>query len=395
MDFALDEFQRGWLQKAREFAREVIRPLALARDQTEGGFAPWDWDVVRKGSELGFRTLAVPKEWGGPGADFVTQALVMAELASGDSAISKAFSQNWKWSHQIAEFCTQDQKRRFLEPFLADHTYLIGSASTEPNAGSDNRYPPEDDPRAGYRLRAVRHGDEWVLDGEKTFIANGSVARLFFVNARTDPSAPILDGTTTFLVPADTPGLRVGKIFNKRGWRFYQNAELVFESARVPHANVVGAVNGGMKVRSGRAADFGDLELAANALGVCDAACEAALQRARNERRGGKRLGEHQIVQLKLAKMLALTEALRSFVLRTAWEMDRGLKSADPILAMNYSTNAIQGVTRLNHEIHLLGAGVSDATAEKLVRDAMIWSHLAGDTTQRLKAIRRITGRAI
>ena len=389
MDFSLNEVQRDWQQKAREFAREEIRPLSLERDQLEGGFAPWDWDIIRKGSRLGFRTLAVPEEWGGPGADFVTQGLVMAELASGDSAMSKAFSQNWKWSHQIAEFCTRDQKERFLKPFLADDTYLMGSASTEPNAGSDNRYPP-DDARAGYRLRAVRQGDDWVLNGEKTFIANGSVGKLFFVNTRTDPDASIRDGTTTFLVPVDTPGVRIGKIFNKSGWRFYQNAELVFENARVPHANVVGQVNGGMKVRSGTAAEFGDFELAANALGVCDAACEYATGHAKRERRGGKILYDHPLVQLKLNEMYALTEALRSFVLRTAWEMDRHVKSANPVLVMNYSTDVIQRVTRLNLEIHAAAAGALDARAHKLVRDAIIWSHLAGDATQRLKAIRKL-----
>jgi alkylation response protein AidB-like acyl-CoA dehydrogenase len=263
LDFALNATQQAWQKKARDFAEDVIRPTSLARDQIEGGFAPWDWDVIRKGSKLGFRTLAVPKEYGGPEADFVTQGLVMTELARGDSAMSKAFSQNWKWSHQIAEFCSPDQKARFLTPFLEDHTYLMGSASTEPNAGSDNRYPPEDAPRAGFRLKAKRRGGEWILNGEKTFIANGSVGRLFFVSARTNPDAPIRDGTTVFLVPMGTPGVRVGKIFNKSGWRFYQNAELVFEDARVPDANRVGEVNGGIRVRSGASAEFGDFELAA------------------------------------------------------------------------------------------------------------------------------------
>jgi alkylation response protein AidB-like acyl-CoA dehydrogenase len=390
MDFSLNEAQRGWQQKAREFARDAIRPLSLSRDQVQGGFTPWDWDIIRKGSQLGFRTLAVPEEWGGPGADFVTQGLVMAELAAGDSAMSKAFSQNWKWSHQISEFCTRDQKERFLKPFLADDTYLMGSASTEPNAGSDNRYPPDDDPRAGYRLRAERQGDDWIVNGEKTFIANGSVGKLFFVNARTDPGVSIRDGTTTFLVPVGTPGIRIGKVFNKSGWRFYQNAELVFENARVPHANMVGQVNGGMKVRSGAAAEFGDFELAANALGVCDAACEYAMRHAKTERRGGKPLYDHQLVQLKVNEMLALTESLRAFVLRTAWEMDRGMRSPNPVLVMNYSTDVIQRVTRLNLEIHAAAEGAADAMADKLVRDAIIWSHLAGDTTQRLKAIRRL-----
>jgi len=389
MDFSLSKEQQAWQMKAREFAREEIRPISLKRDQIEGGFAPWDWEVIKKGSRLGFRTLAVPREWGGPGTDFVTQGLVMTELAKGDSAIAKAFSQNWKWSHQIAENCTDDQKERFLKPFLADDTYVMGSASTEPNAGSDNRYPPADDPKSGWRLRAERQGDEWILNGEKTFIANGSIGKLFFVSTRTDPDAPIREGTTLFLVPIDTPGFRIGKIFNKSGWRFYQNAELIFENARVPHANVVGEVHGGVKVRSGAAAEFGDFELAANALGVCDAACEYAMQFARTQRRGGKLLFDQQLVQLQLNEMHMLTEALRSYVMRTAWEMDHKVQGVNAVLVMNYSTSVMQRVTHLNLGIHGMAGGVMDAVADKLVRDAFIWSHLAGDTTQRLKAVRR------
>jgi alkylation response protein AidB-like acyl-CoA dehydrogenase len=391
MDFGLNAAQRSWQMKAREFALEEIRPLSLARDAIEGGREPWDWEIIRKGSALGFRTLAVPKEWGGPGTDFVTQGLVMAELAKGDSAISKAFSQNWKWSHLIAEFCTKDQKERFLKPFLADPTYVIGSASTEPNAGSDNRYPPPDAPRSGWRLRAERHGEEWLLNGEKTFIANGSVGKLFFVSTRTDPNVSIREGTTVFLVQIDTPGLRIGKIFNKSGWRFYQNAELIFENARVPHANVVGEVHGGVKVRSGAAGEFGDFELAANALGVCDAACEHAMACAKAQRRAGKPLYDHQVVQLKLNEMYALTEALRSYVLRTAWEMDNHTQGANAVLIMNYATSVIQRVTTLNMDVHAHGGAYMDAMADKLVRDGIIWTHLAGDASQRLKAVRRLS----
>ena len=172
MDFSLNEEQRSWQQKAREFSRYEIRPISIQRDQIEGGFAPWNWDIIERGSKLGFRTLAVPKEWGGPGTDFVTQTLVMMELAKGDSAICKAFSQNWKWSHLIAIACNENQKERFLKPFLADDRYLIGRGITEPNAGCDNRLPPKDDPKSGYRLRAERDGNDWILNGEKSFIAN-------------------------------------------------------------------------------------------------------------------------------------------------------------------------------------------------------------------------------
>ena len=390
MNFDLTSEQKHWRDKAREFAMEEIRPIAMQRDRIEGPRDTWDWDIIKRGSALGFRTLAVPEDWGGPGTDFVTQGLVMAELAKGDSAISKAFSQNWKWSHQIAEFCNEDQKERFLKPFLADDTFVIGSASTEPNAGSDNRYPPADAPKSGWRLRAERDGDHWVLNGEKTFIANGSVGKLFFVSTRTDPEVQIREGTTVFLVPRDTPGLRVGKIFNKSGWRFYQNAELIFDNARVPHANIVGEVHGGVKVRSGAAGEFGDFELAANALGVCDAACEDAMQYAKKTTRAGKRVYDHQLVQLKINEMHGLTEALRSFVMRTAWEMDNHRQGANAVLVMNYSTTVIQRVTSLNLDIHAADGGVIDALADKLVRDAIIWTHLAGDASQRLKSLRRM-----
>jgi len=339
----------------------------------------------------------VPKEWGGPGADFVSQALVMAELARGDSAMSKAFSQNWKWSHLIAAACTQDQKERFLKPFLADHRYVMGRGITEPNAGSDNRLPPEDDPKAGYRVRAVRDGDEWVLNGEKCFIANGSVGSLFFVDARTNPEVSIKQGGTLFMVPKGTPGFRIGKIFNKRGWRFYQNAELIFENARLPHANVVGEVGvGSVKAGKGDTTGgdiFGDLELAANALGVCDDAVEMAMNFSRTHKRAGKYLMEHQIIQLKLNEMHMLTEALRSFVMRVAAESDAktGNHSVNNVLLMNFATDAVQRVTALNMDVHAAaGTRSMPARVDKLVRDAVIWTHLAGDSVQRMKAVRRM-----
>src|SRR5216684_3853755 len=251
MDFTLSNEQRSWQMTARKFAEEEIRPISLERDEISDPRETFDWEIIKKGSRLGFRTMAVPKEWGGQGTDFVTQALVMAELAKADSAISKTFSQCWKWSHLIAAVCTDAQKERFLKPFLADDTFLLGKGISEPGAGSDNRLPP-DDPKAGLKLRAERKGDEWILNGEKCFIANASVGKLFFIDARTNPNAPVKEGTTMFLVARDTPGLRIGKVFNKSGWRFYQNGEMIFDNARVPHANVVGEVNGAAKKSGSR-----------------------------------------------------------------------------------------------------------------------------------------------
>jgi alkylation response protein AidB-like acyl-CoA dehydrogenase len=395
MDFTLSNEQRAWQMTARKFAEEEVRPISLQRDAIETAAETWDWDIIKRGSKLGFRTLAVPKEWGGHGADFVSQALVMAELARADSAMSKAFSQNWKWSHLISASCTEEQKRRFLPDFIADDGFVLGKGITEPGAGSDNRLPP-DDPKAGLKLKAERKGDEWILNGEKAFIANAPVGKLFFIDARTDTSVPLKQGTTMFLVPRDTPGFRIGKVFNKSGWRFYQNGEMIFENARVPHANVVGEVNGATRKSGGQGGDttggdlFGDLELAANALGICDDACESALRHARTATQGGQPLFAQQNVQLQINRMYMLTEALRAFVLRVAWEHDMKIHSANAGLAMNFSSDAVQEVAELYMEVRGLDGAHMDPHADKLVRDSIIWTHLANDSVQRMKVARRL-----
>ncbi len=397
MDFSLSNEQRHWQETARKFADEEIRPISLQRDAVETARETWDWDIIKKGSKLGFRTLAVPKEWGGHGTDFVTQALVMTELAKADSAISKAFSQNWKWSHLISAACTEEQKQRFLKPFVADDTFLLGKGITEPGAGSDSRLPP-DDPKFGLKLKAERQGDEWILNGEKAYIANAPVGKLFFIDARTDPTVPPKQGTTMFLVPRDTPGFRIGKVFNKSGWRFYQNGEMIFENARVPHANVVGEVGGAVRKTGGRGGDttggdlFGDLELCANALGICDDACAMAMKHAKTAKQGGRILFEQQMIQLKINKMYMLTEALRSFVLRVAWEHDQRLHSCNAGLAMNYSTYVVQEVTELSMDVRGADGCRMDHHTDKLARDAIIWSHLAGDAVQQMKVARRLAG---
>src|SRR3974390_2034362 len=374
MDFNLSDEQRAWQMTARKFSDEEIRPISLQRDAIPTARETWDWEIIKKGSKLGFRTMAVPKEWGGEGTDFVTQALVMAELAKADSAIAKAFSQNWKWSHLISQVCTEEQKKRFLPGFVADDTWVLGKGITEPSAGSDNRMPI-DDPKSGIKLHAEREGDEWILNGEKAFIANAPIGKLFFVDARTDATVPPKQGTTLFLVPRDTPGFRIGKVFNKSGWRFYQNGEMIFENARVPHANVVGEVNGATRKSGSQGGDttggdlFGDLELCANALGICDDACERALRHARTAKHGGQPLFAQQSVQLQINRMYMLTEALRSFVLRVAWEHDMRIHSANAGLAMNFSSDAVQEVAELYMEVRGLDGSAMDPHADKLAPD--------------------------
>ena len=396
MEYLLTDTQRAWQLKARQFAEDEIRPLSLTRDQIAEPAETFDWEIIKKGSQLGIRTAAVPTAYGGHGIDFTTQALMIAEMAKADSAIAKTFSQSWKWSHLIGDNGSAEQKKRFFSAFVQDDTFVLGGGITEPNAGSDNRLPPQDDPRSGLQLRAQLDGDTWVLNGSKCYIANANIGKLIFAFTRTDPLAPVQEGTTIFAVPHDTPGLKVGKVFNKHGWRFYQNAELFFENVRVPDSNRLGAINGAHKKHGGKNSRFGDLEYAANALGICDAAIDMATTHGRTQRQSGKRLNEHQLFQLKLSEMHMFTEALRSFVMRIAAESDctADIPRRHNMLLMNFSTDAMQRVCYLNLAIHSRAGsgtkGMISARADKLVRDAIIWTHIAGDSVQRMKAVKAL-----
>ena len=202
--------------------------------------------------------------------------------------------------------------QRYFDAFVNDDEFVMGGGITEPNAGSDNRLPPKDDPKSGLQLSAKLDGDTWVLNGSKCYIANANIGKLIFAFARTDAQAPMSEGTTIFAVQRGTPGLKVGKVFNKHGWRFYQNAELFFENLRVADGDRLSAINGAHHKHGGRNSKFSDMEYAANAVGMCDAAIEMATAHGRTIRRAGKRLNEHQMFQLKLSEMHMLTEGLRA-----------------------------------------------------------------------------------
>ena len=193
----------------------------------------------------------------------------------------------------------------------------------------------------------------------------------------------------SFAVQMPHEGVRVGKVFNKDGWRFYQNAELIFENARVAQSDMMGKLNGAMSHHGGKNAKFAELEYSANAVGVCDAAVEMAMRHAKTETRGGRPLAAQQLVQLQLSEMHMMTEALRSFMLRVATESDdeENEHFAHSHFLMNFATKAIQRVCELNQDIHGYADGRQRAGADKLVRDAKIWTHIAGDAVQKMKAV--------
>ncbi len=391
MDFRLNETQEALRAMAREFAAREIKPIAAERDRIPHDCDVFYWDIVRKGSALGLRTLAVPKEHGGAGADRVAQVLVMEELSRADAGISKTFSQNWKWTPILTHLMTPDQRRHFLPLFVDDPTCLLAMGQTEPAAGSDNVIP-YDEPGAGLMLRAERDGDHYILNGTKQYIANGGVAGLYFILARTNPEVGVFRGTTMFVVPAYTPGFRIGRRHEKLGFRFYQQAELILENCRIPAFHRVGPENGAYPMKQGRLMAFDNLEIGTHALGIGQAAYEAALEHAKGRVQGGKPILRHQAIALMLGEMRMRLEAARSYLYRVAWHMDTDapMDREARIMVKTFCVETGVAVTQAAVEI-FGGSGIMrEGPAEKLWRDAVALLHLGASRAHRLRAMHHL-----
>ena len=211
IDFELTEEQLSIQDMARKFAEREIRPIAERLDRSQQLLEDFPWFLVQKGSEVGFRTAALPIEYDGPGFDFRTWVVLIDELGYPDVACASIFSQNWKLCAALVSRGTQEQKDRFLPAFRDDHQFLLGGDGADPQTGADAR-PASGQSNAGATLRAVRTGGHYVLNGRKPFIALGPGAKLLLVNAHTGKAEGPGEGTSTFLVPRDTPGCSLAGI---------------------------------------------------------------------------------------------------------------------------------------------------------------------------------------
>ncbi|MFQ5913740.1 MAG: acyl-CoA dehydrogenase family protein [Nitrospinota bacterium] len=396
MVFQLTETQRSIQELVRDFVRREVAPVARERDRIADPVEAYPWDLVRKASRLGLRTLALPESLGGGGGDFLTLLIVSEELAYGDLGLAESFDTTLSWSQVMSKLMNDEQRSRFVPAFLEDDTFMLAQGLTEPDAGSDNLLPNED-PKAGVLTVARRHGEEWVINGRKHFIANGNTAKLVFVTARTDPARSVIDGCTLFAIPTGTPGFIPGRVEDKIGQRLANNAELIFQDCRVPDANRIGEVNRGLRLL-GQVSHANVLKTAATALGLARAAYDAALDYARQRVQGSRPIIEHQAVGMMLADMLVKVEAARSLVRRLGWavdheeDFDRNLCRLAKVFACEVAVE----VTLKGLEV-FGGSGVmKDCPMEKLHRDAVTLLH-SGGTHQilRLKVVRALAGKEV
>ncbi|MFQ5895349.1 MAG: acyl-CoA dehydrogenase family protein [Nitrospinota bacterium] len=378
VEFRLSEEQRGLQRLAREFVEREVKPWAARGDQVPDPAENFNWEIIEKASRLGLRTLAVPKRFGGGGADILTVCIVGEELAVGDLGIAVSFDQTWKYTYILTDVVNEDQRGRYLPRFMEDHRYLLAIAFTEPDYGSDT-FGIEYGPHLGMRMDARKEGDVWVLNGTKHFISNGGLAKLYFICTRTDKTVGLDRGCSTFLVPAGAPGFIIGKVHDKLGQRNVQNAELVFRDCRIPERDLIGGVNQGLRFQK-ELARASHVEAAATVLGPARRAYEETLEYAKNRVQGGKPIVEHQAVGLMLSEMCMLLDAARSYVWRTAWknEYEEPFEPHYSMLTKVFAAEAAVRVCTLAIEIWGGMGYMKEAPVEKCLRDALSFLHSDG-----------------
>jgi len=381
MDFELTAEQKLIKKTARSFAEEVIRPKAQEHDES----CAYPHEIVAEASKLDLIAPSIPVEYGGGGLDFLTAMLVIEELFRGDPGIAQCISARGFGLDIILRFGTEEQKQKYVVP-VAKGEWICGSGITEPDAGSDV---------ASMKTRAVKEGDEYVINGSKMFITNGSVADFIIVFARTDTQPPERHGgITALVVETDRKGFTAEAMHNKLGIRASDLAALTFEDVRVPVANVVGQENMGFYhlmtfFASGRTA------VAAQALGLAQGAFDEAFKYAQERQQFGRPIVDFQATQFKLADMATNIEAARGLVYRAASEIARGGNPArEASMAKLFASRVGREVSNEALQIHGGYGFIKEYPVERFYRDAKIMELYEGTSEiQRLIIARSLLGK--
>ena len=356
MNFSLSDDQLLVKETARELVEREVRPHAAEWDRNE----TFPADAVAALSRLGFLGMRIPEKYGGTGTDFVTYVIAVEEIAKGDAGLALTVgAHNGLVPGQILLAGTEEQKQRFLPP-LARGERLAGWAVTEPGAGSDV---------ASLQTRAVRDGDEWVLDGQKAFCTHGTVGELLLVVARTNEKGGHR-GLTTFLIEAGTPGLTTQKMNRKLGFRASDTGMVYLDGVRVPDSHRLGE-EGGAFYDVMQVLDRARVGFAAIGVGLAQECLDVSIEYAKNRHAFGVPIGEHQTIQWMLADMATQIQAARLLVYRAAQVADRGARfvqeaSMAKLMAaevgMDCATKAVQ--------IHGGYGYMNEYPVEKYFRDA-------------------------
>ncbi|MDD9148188.1 acyl-CoA dehydrogenase [Sporolactobacillus sp. CQH2019] len=357
MGFPLTEEQQLIQSSARDFALKEVAPLAEKIDR-EGVFPA---ETMKKLAELGLTGIPTPTEYGGGGADFLSYALVIEELAKQCASTAVVLAVHTLTQSPILVFGTEKQKAKFL-PMLTHYQVLGGFALTEAGAGSD---------AGAVSTTAVLDGDHYVINGTKMFITNGDGAGVVILMARTG-SEPGTKGITAFIVEKSVSPFEVGKHEDKMGVRGSHTTELIFKNCRVPKENVLGKVGEGFKVAM-TALDCGRVGIAAQAVGIAQACLEESISYSKERHQFGKPIAAKQAIKWMIADMAKDVMAARLMVRNAASLKDQG----KPFTLEAASAKLFASETAMKHSIKALqihgGYGyIRGAKVERLMRDAKI-----------------------
>ncbi|MBX5464668.1 MAG: acyl-CoA dehydrogenase family protein [Clostridia bacterium] len=381
VDFELDEVARELRQAARELAQRRLAPRAAALDEEER----FPWENVEALGEAGFLGMMVAPEYGGAGASTLEHALVVEEVARADASAAVLLEVHNALACGILERFGDAQLKQAWLPRMVGRGLLGAYALTEPQAGSD---------AAAIRTRALRRGDRYRLEGMKTFITGAGFADLYVVFAVTDPEAG-KHGISAFLVPRESPGLAFGKPMKKMGIRAALTAELYLDGVEVPAEWRIGREGEGYKMALA-CLDAGRVGIAAQALGIAEAALEAARAYALEREQFGQPIAAFQGIQWKLAELATEVEAARLLTYRAAWLADRpGRHSAAIAQAKLFASRVAVAAALEAIQIHGGSGYVRETGVERLLRDAKITEIYEGTSEiQRLVIARELLSRS-
>ncbi|MEU9359936.1 acyl-CoA dehydrogenase family protein [Streptomyces sp. NPDC048301] len=379
MNLELSEEQDAVRQLAEDFVAREITPHVVAWDRAESV----DKSIVKKLGALGFLGLTIPEEYGGSGGDHLAYCLVTEELGRGDSSVRGIVSVSLGLvAKTIASWGSEEQKRQWLPRLTAGEA--IGCFGlTEPGTGSD---------AGNLTTRAVRDGDDYVINGSKMFITNGTWADVVLLFARTGET-PGHRGVSAFLVPADSPGLTRRTVHGKLGLRGQATAELVLEDVRVPASTLMGPEGKGFSIAMSALAK-GRMSVAAGCVGIAQAALDAAVRYAGEREQFGKSIANYQLVQELISDISVDVDAARMLTWRVADLIDRGQDFATAAsTAKLFASEA--AVRAANNALQVFGGYgyIDEYPVGKLVRDARVMTLYEGTSQiQKLIIGRALTG---
>jgi acyl-CoA dehydrogenase len=378
----LSEEQVLMRDSCRAFVDDVVIPFIRKDWQREWTMVPEERlspEILAGADEIGIRTLGVPEEFGGveldAAAEVQTFAIISEEIARGDSGLADKLVQNWKVAVLLRNLAPRHLQEKWFKRLVGDPQFLLAHCLTEPRGASD-RWLPYNVPEAAMQTRAVKKDGGWLINGRKQFISNGYDAGLYVVYANSNPKAGMLQGTSSFLVPRDTPGLTVARCNETLGCRFMNNGEIVFEDMFVPDDHLL--VENDALGQAGVYFRPGKIIQASKNLGVGMRAFELAADYVQNYVQGGRILIKHQAVALRIADMATRLEAVRALLERAARAVDENAPDADTLCNMVklFASEEVLKVAQHCVELHGGNGVMLDFGVEKVLRDAAIFLHM-------------------